>query len=307
MANTQLTTPWKSKLKVAAIASTFTLAIALAPSQARADWGDILSNILTYLQNGLISNIQQLLRAQAQQLIDNANSIFNQQKAWENQAASITENRQAVIDNYTTKTNSAAYQKTLSFMQYTQGKASGYDANTNPVMVIKDFNKNHDNMQRINPNCVLEIPQRIGDNTNQCAPKQLQYQNTMLAGVNPVVTFPESTLNSSTGQQFATEKQSSMVRRGLAETVFTHATNQETLEFLDYANQQIALPTLAQINRESSQAVLRDTLVLSQLHAKIALLQYKATLENQRLLATLVAQQEDNHMERLVKLGGHIK
>lgn len=221
---------------------------------------------------------------------------------WEKMGAS----QGAVSSNmvsYETAEHKNSFQNAQSYILYTQGTGSGTDATKYPVRVINDFNEHHDAIQNTNKQCNIDVPQAVGDASNGCLAQQLTYTNTMITSVNPIPAFPTTTLNTAIGQQYAAENKTNVVRTALSQLALNEATDPQTTAFIASLQTAFQNPTPATINSESSAAVARDTLILNQARAMLELRIYESSLMNERLLATLVAQNEQNHLDYIRKLG----
>jgi len=288
----------------------------IIPTKAYADGTTVmfLETMLQWMQNSLFAwmkgammdKFDSMEQAATKSLNDNANANFSTQTTWNNKHENWPASQGSVSSgmiSYETAEHKNSFQNAQSYIGYTQGKGSGIDATKYPVRVINNFNENHDQVQKSNPNCNIDIPQAVGDSSNNCTQQQLTYTNTMISSVNPIPVFPKTTLNTAIGQQYAAENKTNVVRTALSQLALNEATDPETTKFIQSLQTAFQNPTPDTINGESSEAVIRDTLILNQARAMLALRIYESNLMNERLLATIVAQNEQAHLEYIRKLG----
>ncbi len=288
---------------------------AMVPTKAYADAQDVafLTIMFQWMQGAMMSALQAMEQKisdkETQSLNDNANNIFKTQTDWNTKHETWEQapaSQGAVSKNmvsYETAEHANSFQNAQSYISYTQGTGSGTDATKYPVRVINNFNNSHAQIQSMNTQCNIDVPQAVGDATNNCKPQQLTYTNTMISSVNPIPLFPTTTLNTAIGQQYAAENKTNVVRTALSQLALNEATDPQTTKFIVNLQTAFTNPDPATINGESAAAVARDTLILNQARAMLELRLYESTLMNERLLATIVAQNEQGHLDYIRKLG----
>ncbi len=281
------------------------LGISLIPIKAYGDDGLIVAaiyKVFDWMQNAMMQKFQEMEDAETNKITGKMWDIFQQQSQWERWPASLKELLTEQMVPYENQLNAVSYKNALSYVNYTQGSASGVNAAQYPVKALNHFNNDYDKVQQMNPQCNLEVPQAVGDTTNGCTSAQVSYTNTMLSGVNPLPQYPASTLNTAAGQQYTAEVKTNITRTDLSQLALDQSTNDGTNQFITYMQKSLQQPSIDQINAESSEAIARDALILEQARAMLELRQYESTLMNQRLLATLVAQNEEYHLDYIRKL-----
>jgi hypothetical protein len=258
------------------------------------------------LQTYMLQELHQFSHEQTTNLTDKEEDIFKQKTHWEQWPASLREmivEQSVKLEN---KGNQVSYKNAMDYLSYSQGSASGVDATKYPAKATHSFNKDYDKVQSMNPSCKIDVPQPIGDGDNQCSPAQQQFTNYLLTGVHPIPDYPNDSTNTSDGQAYIQAKHVSEARAALSQVALDQASNAQTNQFIQYMQKNLKNPSIDQINKESMAAVSRDTLIMEKARAIIALKQYETTLMNERLLATMVAQNEGAHLQRIRELSQNI-
>lgn len=266
----------------------------------------VLYKIWDWAQNQMMNEMQQFQQGQTDQLKDKAEAIFEKKAHWEAWPATLRELFVEQAVKLEDAGNKAAYQNAQDFLNYAQGNLSGVNAAEYPARATYNFNVNYQKVQQMNPACQLNVPQPIGDSDNKCLPAQQQFTNYLLTGVHPIPNYPKFATNTSDGQAYIQAKNVSETRIALAQVALNQANNPQTNQFIQYMQKNLQSPSIAQINQESPAAVARDTLILTQAKAIIALKQYEVALMNEQLLATILAQNESLHLARLRELSQSI-
>ena len=300
----------KSKWRLKLVAPIILAGLMFAPVSAFAigDAGVIVAiHALGHmLQNYMLQRLHQFSQEQTTKLTNKEEDIFKQKTHWEQWPASLREmfvEQSVKLEN---QGNQISYKNAQDYLNYSQGTASGVDAAKYPAKVTHSFNAQYTQVQKMNPNCKLTVPQPIGDSDNQCSPAQQQFTNYLLTGVHPIPDYPKDSTNTSDGQAYIQAKNVNSTRMALSQVALDQVTNDQTNKFIQYMQKNLQNPSIDQINQESTAAVARDTLIMEKARAIIALKQYEATLMNQRLLATIVAQNEGAHLQRIRELSQNI-
>ena len=300
----------KTKLNAKLLAVVCAVTFMMAPVSAFAmgDAGVIIAiHALGHmLQNYMLERLHQYSQEQTTKLTDKEESIFKQKVNWEKWPASLREGFVEHAVSLEGQSNKTSYKNAQDYLSYAQGSASGIDAAKYPAKVTHSFNVQYKQVQKMNPACKLTVPRPIGDNSSQCSPAQQQFTNYLLTGVYPIADYPEDSTTNSDGQAYIQAKHVNSTRMALAQIALNQATNSQTTQFIQYMQKNLQTPTIDQVNQESTAAVTRDILITIQAKAVIALKQYEATLMNQRLLATIVAQNEGAHLKRIRELSQNI-
>lgn len=258
------------------------------------------------LQNYMLQQLHQFSQEQTTKLTNKEEDIFKQKTHWEQWPASLREmfvEQSVKLEN---QGNQVSYKNAQDYLSYSQGTASGVDAAKYPAKATHNFNIQYTQVQKMNPSCQLTVPRPVGDTNNNCSPAQQQFTNYLLTGDHPIPDYPKESTNTSDGQAYIQAKHVSEARTALSQVALDQATNAQTNQFIQYMQKNLQSPSIDQINQESAAAVARDTLIMEKAKAIIALKQYEATLMNQRLLATIVAQNEGAHLQRIRELSQNI-
>lgn len=294
---------WVAVLLITSSILTFTLVPTRAFGMDGAAVVAAIMKVFVWLQGEMMDKLHQYQTEATNRIVNQLIDNFKQKLNWERWPASFKELTVEKMVPYENKFNAYAYKNAESYISYTQGSASGIDAAKYPVKTISNFNQDFNKVQEMNPDCKLQIPEAIGDTTQGCKPAQVAYTNAMLTGVNPLPTYPDNTLNTPIGQQYSIESKTNVTRTALSQLALDESTNQATNDFIELMQKSLQQPPLEQINAESSAAIARDSLILNQARAMLELRIYEVLLMNQRLLATVVAQNEDNHLNYIRRLG----
>lgn len=297
---------WRLKLIIPLMAGC--LLVAPLRCLAAGDWAVVVAihAMGHMLQSYMLQRLHQYSQEQTNKLMNKEEGIFEKKTHWEKWPASLREMFVEQAVKMEDQGNKLSYKNAQDYLSYSQGSASGVDAAKYPAKVTHSFNEDYVNVQRINPSCQLTVPQPVGDGSSQCSPAQQQFTNYLLTGVHPIPDYPKEVTNTSDGQAYIQAKHVSEARTALSQVALDQATNTQTNQFIQYMKKNLQQPSLDQINKESSAAIARDTLILTKARAIIALKQYEATLMSQRLLATIVAQNEGAHLQRMRALTQNI-
>lgn len=258
------------------------------------------------LQTYMLQRLHQFSEEQTTKLTNKEEDIFKQKTHWEQWPASLREMFVEQSVKMENQGNQVSYKNAQDYLSYAQGTASGVDAAQYPASVTHNFNENYKKVQEMNPSCQLSVPQPVGDMNNKCSPAQQQFTNYMLTGIYPIPDYPKESTHTSDGQEYIQAKNVNNTRMALSQLALDQASNAQTNQFIHYMQKNLKTPSLDQINQESAAAVARDALILEKARAIIALKQYEATLMNERLLATMVAQNEGAHLQRIRELSQNI-
>jgi hypothetical protein len=293
------------KFAAGALISVMLFSLAILPTRAYADAATAAAvyALTKWMENQMMSEMHQWQEEQTDKITGKMWDIFQKQAGWEAWPATLQELMTEKMVPMEAEKDKISYTNVKSYVNYTQGSASGFDAQQYPVKTLNDFNSNYQRVQNLNPQCEIDVPQSVGDTTNGCTPAQIDYTNTMLTGVNPIPKYPDTTLKTAVGQQYTAETKTSVTRTALSQLALDEATNKGTTDFVAQMQTALQTPTLAQINAESPAAIARDSLIISQARAMLALREYESSLMNERLLATVVAQNEANHLAYIRQLG----
>lgn len=260
-----------------------------------------MTGLIDWLENGMMDALKSDFQKETDDISNNiTNKLdenFKYASQMEQMAGALTSQFSQSFNNQRESASQVANDNSKGYLNYTQGSASGYDASTKPAAVISDMNKRYTEVQAENTNCKLNNPQYAGMNDDQCTTAQLEYTNALLAGVTPLPTYSATQEESPVGQQYALEREESITRQQLASKAVGNATSKQTKKIIDDISSTLASPTRDEINKESDAAVQRDTLMILQELGDIQVKQYQAELENQRLLGTLVSQNEEIHAQ----------
>ena len=297
------------KLAIVTMLSVSLLSFSLIPTSVYATSPAvvaILGQIWHWAQTTMMDEEKQMTQSQTDQLKNKASAIFKKKTDWEQWPSSL---KSLFVENAVkleNKGNKMTYDNAQSFLSYTQGKASGVDASKNPAKAVFSFRRSYGDVQKMNPDCKLDVPTVVGDSSNNCTPTQKKFTNFLITGVHPMPSYPKDATNTAIGQQYAVETLEYKTRTALTQIALAKTTSDSTTKFINGMQKSLQNPTPDQINNESSEAVARDALIVQQERAIIQLKQYQAELMNQRLLATMVAQNEEIHLKRIHELARHI-
>lgn len=265
-----------------------------------------LYKIWDWAKGEMMDKMEKFQQGQTDQLMDKAEEIFKHKAGWEGWPASLQE---LFVENTTRledDQNKTTWQDASDYLDYSQGKGYGPDAAKYPAQTLKEFNKNYQIVQDFKASCRLTVPQPVGYTGNGCTKAQQQFTNYMITGMHPVPDYPATVTETADGQEYIQEKRSNETRMALAQLALNQSTSKDTSDFIDGIKKTLVTPTTDQINQESSAAVLRDTLIIDKARAMLELKQYEATLMNERLLATIVAQNEGTHLQHIHELTRNI-
>jgi hypothetical protein len=266
----------------------------------------VLTTIFNWAKGAMMREMQKFQQSQTDELKNKAENIFEKKSHWESWPASLRELAVEQGVKLEGESNQISYKNVKDFLSYTQGKASGVDASKHPAQVVAYFNKRYNYVQNMSSSCQLNAPQPVGDSNNNCTPAQTQFTNYLITGIHPMPSFPKDATQTATGQQYKVEKKVSDTRTALAQLALNQASNTKTNTFIHYMQKNLKNPSIDQVNQESPAAVGRDTLILNKARAMIALKQYEISLTETRLLATIVSQNEDVHLQHIRALAQDI-
>lgn len=257
----------------------------------------LVLEMFNWLKGEMMQAFQGYLDDVKDGITDKLDENFKNYNALESMAGNLKSQFSQAFEAQRQVDSQAANNQAKGYLDYTQGSASGYNAGKQPAAVVQDMNKKYDEVQNINKQCQLDNPQYAGTNDDGCQPQQLTYTNTLLAGVTPLPVYSTTQQESPVGQQYELERKESVTRQQLANKAVSSATDPNLKKFMDQASSTLATPTREDINAESDAAVTRDTLITLQTIGDIMVKQFQAEIENQRLLGTLVAQNEEIHAQ----------
>lgn len=280
--------------------------LCLAPMQTYAI-GDaavvaVLTEMWNWAKGAMFNKFQNFQKGETNRLMGKAEDIFKRKAQWEKWPASAKELFVEQSVKYENQAKQDAYKNASDYLKYAQGSASGVEASKYPAKVVYSFNTNYENVQKLNTNCNITVPEPVGSTQGDCTPAQKQFTNYLITGVRPIPDYSPDTTNTSDGQAYIQAKRVSETRTALVQVALNQANGKSTVDYIEYLEKNLKTPSVSQINTESSAAVARDALILAKLRALMSLKQYEATLMNERLLATLVAQGEDAHLTRIRQL-----
>lgn len=294
-------------------------ALTLAPAPpAQADFSSAaivaaIMKVLDWLKGTLMENIKEGFEKSTEAILSNDRYLHNLMLDFWQSPGTFCSADQEVPETLSKASEVAAYNAAVTYTNERRKYAG------NPAQGAAEFNRKFDNLIAngsgaggSNGGCDPRIPVPIEADGNlaDCPQETLETQNMALTGFDPQPLPPENLKNTPTGQLWEATHKTNELRKSLAAATHARINNKYQQDLISAYRLYLSKPTVEELERMSAAgAVARDQTVLMQMQGQLLLNLYIETQQQNRLMATLVAQlAEQSNREYMARMRqGRIK
>jgi hypothetical protein len=314
------------RIKTIAIATAFSLTPMLASTKAYAAYDTALlaailqqaiaqliqqQTINTTIDDGLgnvedaVKSTEQTIKQESEQnaraIVNGQVSVYNQQNQKDQQASTFCQEDQVLP----TQLSKAVTQKTYSRQTSLYNKYNAVDAVREPAKFTAKLNRDVKSnvTEACDPRVLPPVGKKDLDNgpsPMSCTETQIELATSVASGRKPAPQPPDALKETDVGEVLQQEIDTYNFRMSAVEGAIGSSMSEEMDAKIDAYQRLFASPTIEEINAMSGTGgISRDALVQQQLHNQLLLNIFKQSVEQQRLLAILVSQREEDHRKQI--------